>query len=89
VDIDLIESNERGFLNPERAQLIYELNGVVKPLVVREIGPNRYRIVAGINTLRDVQYIQQEIDDDFEMVKCYVAKTDEEEDKLVALYEMS
>ncbi len=62
------------------AQLILQLNGIVQPLVVKEVSLEKYEVIEG-----DFQFYGAlkawEIDDDFEMIRAFIVN--EQENKLV------
>lgn len=85
VDIDKINSKIKRSTFSEvelekLAQSILQLNGIVKPLVLKEISPDKYEIVEG-----DFQFYGAlkawEIDDDFEMIRAFIVN--EKENDLV------
>ena len=81
VDIDKITSKVKRSTFSEvelekLAQLILELNGIVQPLVVKEIALEKYEVIEG-----DLQFYGAlkawEIDDDFEMIRAFIVNDKE------------
>jgi hypothetical protein len=81
VDIDKINSQVKRSTFSEvelekLAQLILQLNGIVQPLVVKEIGLEKYEVLEG-----DFQFYGAlkawEIDDNFEMVRAFIVNDKE------------
>ncbi len=89
VDIEAITTPEWGSLDVRKAELMYRLGGSVKPMVLRASSVEEYTVVRGFDTFLCAQYIADRIDDDFEMIRAYIAQTDEEEALLCELYDLS
>lgn len=93
VDIDSIESDRPlPPVSEYKAKLVAQIGGFVKPMVVRELPheglQQKYQLVCGEEQLAIARWIYQQ-DDDFELVRCYVVNSDEDQAIAQELYQLS
>ena len=91
IDLDAITHCTLPPARDKMVKLMLALGGTTRPPIVRYKGIvngiERYELVTGLSTIANA-IRAYELDDDFEMIRCYVAYSDDELELLLEMDEL-